>query len=251
MKKKIFAFVLAFMFILPCALLLTACGKKGGTWHGPVSYVDPDVATNYWVEYEGSADTSHSLWTLAKITKDGTSYYFARYFGNDNIREAIFKVEANGSYQAYYWNDSTWLLTHSGSSWYDYKSGAAHDQSYHFGTVMNILAKTGDVNSFIRHENGTDVKNMGITPWQTAGYTNGTHHVEAEYIEDCLHFYDEQKDEHYYFAPETHFLLSWNNSWSGASTKVYKRVFDLNYVLQVHDISPATLPFDLPAVSAT
>jgi len=56
-------------------------------------YVDPyparitnfeaDSVTNYWIEY-GQTGTHHELITIAKATKDDTTYYYAIYYNNGN-----------------------------------------------------------------------------------------------------------------------------------------------------------------------
>ena len=62
MKKKILAFVLAFMFVLPCAFLLSGCGKKD-VWEPPHNVVQ-NLPTKLHVEYGSTV-----------FVKDGNEYY--------------------------------------------------------------------------------------------------------------------------------------------------------------------------------
>ena len=259
MKRKIFALILVLAFILPCAFFVSGCGKKGSVWQGQITTKDPDSVTNYWIEYSQNY-SRHPLRTMAKATKDGVTYYYMEYGNNGNWNETVVKLDANGHYKAYTWdnNNSTWVSRYAedhpecaeGNDWFNYK---AQFYSDYFADALGGLAYTGEVNYLIRYENGTAVKNMGTATWTTIGYDCGydhpTHVVDVEEIENCLHFYDEQEDEHYYFAPETHFLLCFtDSSVSGRTTKVYKRHFDMNNVLAVHDRTTTGLPFTLPEV---
>ena len=254
--KKFLTIVACFM--LACtSFAFVGCGKNGDTWKGQISNVEADSVTNYWIEYSQTY-SHHPLYSIAKATKDGTTYYYAEYGNNGNNNQLFVILDANGHYKAYNWSyhDSTWVvrnmndgteLDSEGDDWFEFKTQYYSD---YFSTALVGLQYTGEVNSRIRHEKGEDVTNMGETTWTTIGYTNGTHNVAGEAIENCLHFYDEQNDKNYYFAPETHFLLHLDSGIaSGCTTKVYKRSFDMSYVFEVHDVTIAGLPIsELPVV---
>ena len=106
MKKKIFAFVLAFMFILPCALLLTACGKKDP--YVPPRNVVQRLPEKIHVEYGSTI-----------FVKDGNEYYLSgenihrttvdEVYMKDGLTHEVFVTDRWGGmlYITAYYDDNT------------------------------------------------------------------------------------------------------------------------------------------------
>ena len=256
MKRRIFSFLIAIIFVLPFALMFAGCKSAEPVYPARIENVEADSVTNYWIEYSQSS-THHQLQTMAKATKDGVTYYYLIYYNNGNRNEKFVKLDANGHYKVFNWDyhNSTWAAINDenhpecgeGYDWFMFKTQFYSD---YFSMALVNLQYTGEVNSLIRHENGTEITDMGTATYTTTGYTYGAIPVAAEQIENCRHFYDEQNDRHYYFAPETHFLLHLDGSSFEytCQTAVYKRSFDMNYVLSVHDVTTAGLGFTVPEV---
>ncbi len=263
MTKKIFISILIFIFIIPCLFIFTSCGNKNNEPLYPirVTNVEADSVTNYWIEYN-QGYTTHPLRTVAKATKDNITYYYLEYGNNGNWNYKFIKLDSNGHYKVWNWDyyGNTWVAindeTHpergEGDDWFMWKTQFYSD---YFSMALVQLQYNGEVDSYTRYENGTQVTDCGLSDWTTKGepypnYLNEELSVQPEVIHDCLHFYDEQEDRHYYFAPETHFLLEYSQVSLGywCTTKVYKRSFDMNIVLSVHNMNNNGLPFELPIV---
>lgn len=263
MVKKILASVFAFVFIIPCMFMFTACGKNNNEPLYPirVSNIEADSVTNYWIEYTQGYNKNY-LSTVAKITSNGTTYYYLEYSNNGNWNYKFVKLDANGHYKV--WNydfmNDMWVAisdanhpeSGEGDDWFMWKTQFYSD---YFSIALVKLQYTGEVDSYIRYENGTQVEDCGTSDWLTKGYPYPNYldaelSVEPEIIENCLYFYDSQEDRHYYFAPDTHFLLEYSAVSLGywCTTKVYKRSFSMATVLAVHDMTSVGLPFDMPSV---
>ena len=253
MKRKLLVFMFAFLFALSSALVLVGCNNDDYVRYSQIDNVEADSVTNYWIEYT-QGYTTHRLRTIAKATKNGVTYYYLDFTNNGNNDEMFVQVDANGSYHAYQWVTNRWESRESfgegygeGSSWFDFKTSFLSD---YLSMAMVKLQYTGEVNSLIRHEEGTDVEDLGLTNWTTAGYSCGYEHAEhtvsPEVIENCHHFYDSEEDKHYYFAPETNFLLYLDGASYeySCTTKVYKRSFNMADVLAKHDLTTAGLGFE-------
>ena len=261
MKRKIFALLLVLTFIVPCTFFMSGCGNKGKTWSGQLSYIDYDSVTNYWVEYSfsGTGSQGHGLDSVTKATDgNGVTYYYINYYLGGSSREILAKVNPNKAYEIYHWTGSEWEIGEnergSGSNWDEVKAITYTDN---VADALGYLNWSGEVNSYWRHENGTEVKKLDNTSWTTAGlpYPNYTEEpllVEPEEIANCLHFHDDEHDIDYYFAPDTHFLLqvTRGDGWNvyQATAKVYKRHFNMSEVLEFHDRTTAGLGFTLPTV---
>lgn len=261
--KKVFVIILSILFIVPSLFIFTACGKKdsGPLYPIRVSNVEADSVTNYWIEYTQGYSRNY-LSTVAKATKDNTTYYYLEYSNNGNWNYKFVKLDADGHYKVwnYDFGNDVWIAIQDenhpesgeGNDWFMWKTQFYSD---YFSMALVQLQYKGEVDSYIRYENGTQVSDCGTSDWLTKGYPYPNYLsepllVEPEIIEDCLYFYDEQEDRHYYFAPDTHFLLEYSQVSLGywCTTKVYKRSFDMNTVLAVHDMSSNGLPFTLPSV---
>lgn len=121
MKRKTLLFILALVFIFPCAILLTACGGGGNSLNitvisssDRVAFMDINAESEYDTPYtgNGNAQTEYSVWVqdccnkdTLKVYLDGTEIslsevvdaneYASRQLSSSKRKIATFKLDKN------------------------------------------------------------------------------------------------------------------------------------------------------------
>ena len=194
MKRKIFSFLIAIILLVPFMFMVAGCNNSYVEPYVRIANVEADSVTNYWIEYVQTA-THHHLYSMAKATKNGVTYYYLSYENNGNNNEKFVKLDANGHYKVWNWSyhDQAWMEIEStyhpeegeGDDWFMWKTQFYSD---YFSMALVGLQYAGEVNSLSRKENNTEIVDMGTAAYTTIGYENGTHIIAAEAIQNCHHF---------------------------------------------------------------
>ncbi|MBR4745446.1 MAG: hypothetical protein IK070_01900 [Clostridia bacterium] len=243
MKKKIFSIFVAVLLFLPC-LVLAGCGKSS---YETISRVPYQPGGDYWVEYTFSGTNNQiNLYSYAKKTVGNTSYYYTFHNNNGAFEEYVAVVNnTNNSFTAYVYDypNSTWInnteyiyscWSDGTPTWFDFETSFL---SGYLSMAEIHMFNSGEINSLIRHEDGTEVTDDGIKTFHLEGIPG---HVEAEDIE-ALHFYDSQNDEHYYFVQNSGVVLR-NDYNRDYKAHVYKTEFTFEQVITAHSEPLTGLP---------
>jgi len=184
------------------------------------------------------------LYAYAKKTVGDKSYYYVYHNNHGGPNEVVAIVNADQTFTVYRYDYDR--VNPENSSWVDATSSIEETTWFDFTTreasgVMSMaivqMFNTGEINSLIRHEDDTEIQDLGVQSFHLDGIPG---YVEAEDI-DALHFYDSQSDEHYYFVQDSGVVLR-NDYNRDYKAHVFKTEFTLYQVVTANGRLTTGLP---------